>query len=214
MSLNYKPILFSTPMVQAILAGTKTQTRRIIKPQPIIDIDSGYKYWDNLMFDIHDDLFETLYLPEHAKYAIGDILWVRETFGIHEGSIQGSYGFQEGETIEYPPHFLDKNNVKRCITFKADYPKSSMKWKPSIFMPKEACRIFLKVKNIKAEKLQDISENDCIAEGVIPDLATDHYKGVYYTAYMTLWNKINGNNEWDKNPFVWVYEFNVLKILK
>lgn len=229
---NFKPILFSTPMVQAILRGEKTQTRRIINPQPIEDSESGYvfdgKHKSLYKNDSTHEDWRIRFIEDWCKYKIGDILWVRETFAVHEGSVQGSYAYSEGEKVKYPPHFLDKKGIKRCIDFKAEYPKASLKWKPSIFMPKEACRIFLKLTSIRIEKLNDISEADAISEGIerwteerMKSKPT-HYKVYYqnckpedlcsYTScpidsYETLWQKINGEKSWEENPFVWVYEF-------
>lgn len=199
---NFKPILFSTPMVQAILRGEKTQTRRIAKPQAKRDLESGYVFDDkyNKIFDLHN--WHEPFIAEFCKYKVGDILWVRETFQI------------------IPPNM---------IFYKADKEnKAKGNWKPSIFMPKEACRIFLKLTKIRIERLNDITEADAIAEGI--ERWTDermkskptHYKVYFqnckpedlcsYTScpidsYETLWQKINGEKSWEENPFVWVYEF-------
>lgn len=177
---KYRPILFSTPMVQAILEGRKTQTRRVIKPQPV-------------SIDFYED--RNVWYPEVSKcpYNVGDVLWVRETFT----EVQG---------------------IK--FLYKANSEHQAMKWKPSIFMPKEACRIFLKVKLIRVERLQDISEEDAIAEGVvlISNLhGRNNYKrydmkdkfGTFNPIYsfLTLWEFINGRASWTSNPFVFVYEF-------
>ncbi len=203
---NFKPILFSTPMVQAILRGEKTQTRRIIK------IDKGEKIeFDNYetrkcFIVVGKDYVKSLKCP----YKVGDILWVRETWHPKRHS------FPIGLPFEYK------------ATAKEDGNPTDEPWKPSIFMPKEACRIFLKLKNIRIERLNDISENDAIAEGIerwteerMKSKPT-HYKVYFqnckpedlisYTSdpidsYETLWQKINGEKSWAENPFVWVYEF-------
>jgi len=78
--MTEKPILMSTPMVRAILEGRKSQTRRICKPQPVYDDDSGYVFIGNVMFDIHDKWDIPMYLKDKARWEPGDILWVRETF--------------------------------------------------------------------------------------------------------------------------------------
>ena len=99
------------------------------------------------------------------------------------------------------------------------------KWKPSIFMPKEACRLFLEVTDIRVERLQDISEEDAISEGIErlkPDgdlsyksYAVDYDACVFpIVSYQTLWQKINGKESWDENPFVWVIEFKKLENFK
>lgn len=199
------PIIFSTLMVQAILSRTKTQTRRIIKPQPD---DSGLwnddKYprgLDSLLTGwngVTDDTAESKeFKCPYGK--VSDILWVRETFLI------------------LPPNM---------VFYKADIEnKATGKWKPSIFMPKIACRIRLKITNIRVEKLQDISEEDAIAEGIIAvqrpggfgfglkkewDYKFPLHERTPIDAYRMLWDKINGKHSWDTNPWVWVIEFKIL----
>lgn len=216
--MKAKPILFSTPMVQAILEGRKTQTRRIVKPQPEAEkfsaIIGGYdniprmaRFWTKR--DVNNPFIEDI----KSKYRKDDILWVRETFQhtkcLHLHPSDDYYGYiykADGEPWE-------------------DY--ENWKWKPSIFMPKEAARIFLKVNNIRVERLQDISENDSLKEGVIifdkytneakklnlngifkdylSKTFPDSFKTSAKESFETLWQSINGN--WEENPFVWVYEF-------
>lgn len=182
-----KPILFSAPTIRAILRGQKTQTRRIIKPQPPSDAEGGF-YPGNL---------------KCAYGTVGDRLWVRETWR---------------EAI---------SDTHKCFAYRADNtykcgkkpPDGYVpKWKPSIFMPKEACRIFLQIEQIKIERLQDISEEDAIAEGIEN---THIYKGYRYyrdyecgggdlkplESFRSLWESINGKGSWDVNPWVWVIKF-------
>jgi hypothetical protein len=199
---KYHPILFSTPMVQAILEGRKTQTRRIIKNQPPInsklrgmreDLENkkvGFYFSDGTGPNrgFWPSFEEDLYPP----YEVGDVLWVRETF------------------IEWP------ENTFQYFANTA-LGEELGKWKPSIHMPKVACRIFLKVKSIRAERLQDISNEDARDEGV--DFVEGINGNLYYNyltldygcnelfSFMTLWQKINGLDSWSFNPFVWVYEF-------
>lgn len=186
--MNTKPILFSTEMVQAILAGRKTQTRRIVKikgsipnnetkPLSTHSCNSVYYFWG------HDEVVCPYGSP-------GDILWVRESFTFNPIG-------------------------KTDYLYKADslVPKF-IKWKPSIHMPKEACRLFLKVTNVRVERLLEISEEDARKEGVkhlIPrwkDYTNE--KGFCYNAFSsfkTLWIKINGIESYTSNPWVWVIEF-------
>lgn len=201
----FKPILFSTPMVQAILQGKKTQTRRIIKPQPEITEKGwkweGYrpkaKYNTGAITCFGRDVSPTDEdgLRLQSKIQIGDILWVRETSFFH---------------------ILAKE-----YEYKADekpYMKLFSGWKPSIHMPKEAARIFLYVTNVRVERLQDISEADAIAEGIekqktnYGDYLFKHYLKDKFGpsakhSFQTLWQKIYGIESWDKNPYVWVYEY-------
>lgn len=181
-----KPILFSTPMVQAILYGRKTMTRRIFtKKQAEL-----FKY-----AIMAGELKSTLedYNNEHwlwAKYRIGDVLWVRETWGVHG---------------------INKRIVYKATEWLNNDAPLSHKWKPSIFMPKEACRIFLRVTNVRVERLQDISVEDIKKEGAPlititgnnEDFINSKLKGWWYD----LWNSINGKGAWEENPFVFVYEF-------
>jgi len=148
-----KPILFNTDMVKAILDGKKTVTRRLVKPQlpdntiEIREIDPlGYLFFQT------SDSYLGGYRNRKAPYKSGDILYVRETW---------CYG---AETIEC---LLDKNIKDDSYYYRADGNISELtKWHPSIHMPKEAARIFLKVTNVRVERLQDITEEQAIKEGV------------------------------------------------
>ena len=215
---NCKPILFSTPMVQAILRGEKTQTRRIVKySKKITDPKIGFSAFTN------NDQFEVRGVHENGqyggslfkmKYKVGDILWVRETW-------------QHTKCLN-----INTDDENYGYVYKADGQPwddyEEWTWKPSIFMPKEACRIFLKVTKIRIERLNDITEADAIAEGIerwteerMKSKPT-HYKVYFqnckpedlcsYTScpidsYETLWQKINGEKSWEENPYVFVYEF-------
>ncbi len=202
--MKERPILFSTPMVQAILDGRKTQTRRIIKPQGnavCFDIamnkDNSDKWPRNL--DADERFISYMKCPYGR---IGDILWVRETF---RRSFGGNYTYL---TDVYHPD---------------DDPQ---KWKPSIFMPKEACRIKLQITNIRVERLHEIMKDenieDIAAEGIPKspfmtydtdeegNILKDFNTYEFQEEYINLWESINGKGSWDKNPWVWVIEFKKL----
>jgi len=245
------PILFSTPMVQAILDGRKTQTRRIVKPQPqptateIVlshqwsgnDHVARFKYNGENKYEVTD-----IYRCPYGK--IGDILWVRETWriiGWNDGdpftiqfkdkTIKRDVYLNESRADDYAlecaDQFIkagyesDENGIFIC-----DLSKIPTKWRPSIFMPKEACRIKLEITDIRVERVQDISEEDAKAEGVYfygwDDYHQTDYKNYSYNdkgmcddwgvqtakeSYQTLWESINGRGSWEKNPWVWVIEF-------
>ena len=213
-----KPILFKTEMVKAILAGNKTQTRRVVQPQPDADQKligpemytpaltdkDGELYPGPEVYGIYSDDGEFGVKCPYGK--IGDILWVRETFCDFHGLIIYKADEKYNEIVD--------NDLWR--------------WKPSIFMPHEAARIFLEVTDIRVERLQDISENDAKAEGIVeftkdgvgfeygidgwnwsyedgwPSMCTNR---VY--AYEELWDLINGKKyPWSSNPWVWVISFN------
>jgi hypothetical protein len=163
--MKERPIIFNSEMVRAILDGRKTQTRRVIKPQP---------------GDIHRDLLRINY---HCPYGQpGDHLWVRETFQIDD-------------------------NYPDMVFYKADDLAGhiSTKWNSPIYMPRCDSRITLEITNRRVERVQDITEEDAMAEGVgrIAGL------GEYRQCFKNLWDSINKKRDygWDTNPYVWVIEF-------
>jgi hypothetical protein len=191
-----RPIIFSTPMVQAILDGRKTQTRRIVK----LKVDSKKLKSEK----------------EKCPYGQpGDFLWVREAY--------------------VPNYFDDGSHGYRANWNKtaAEYV-SEPKWKPSIHMPKAAARIWLRVKDVRVERVQEISEADIKAEGVripvngkgsnrvilelsgknkaiefLPKVLNTkpNQSELMFAHWAQLWCKINGRESWDANPWVWVVEF-------
>ena len=195
--MSEKPIIFSTPMVQKIQEGLKTMTRRVIKPQ--FEIDAR---WESLVIEDKElkicgrgigDLWETRHTVK-MLYHCGDILWVRETWG-YESAVN--------------------SNVKYC--YRADeehYDGGS--WHPSIFMPRNAARIFLEVKNVRVERLQDITDEGALCEGVFSrSLANAYFVNHPRMAFEDSWNTINAKrgSSWDSNPWVWVIEFERVKYL-
>jgi len=191
-----KPIIFSGQMVQAILAGRKTQTRRIMKPQPAAgwwDISRQFSPDGNYYDKRCNPLF---WIPAadgkevNNRYGKpGDLLWVRETW------------YDDADFGEDPIYVYRADSQ--------DFPRGSSSWKPSIHMPKSAARIFLHITNICVERLQDISEEDAKAEGTKPlkPLNTSEWRGDHHFAFSRLWANINGQDSWYENPWVWVVSF-------
>lgn len=143
-----KPILFNTEMVRAILEGRKTVTRRVIKPQPTYSPRDGFT-WKGGAYgtDLPPTIKGACYnLRCAAPYQVNDILWVRETWL----KADDGYYYRADET----PHS------------KRQREEYGYKWKPSIHMPKEAARIFLRVTGVRVERLQDITEEQAEAEGI------------------------------------------------
>lgn len=189
------PILFSGAMVKAILDGRKTQTRRLVKPQPL------WMYDERVPVKTKDADPNGEIKP---RFQPGDSLWVRETwwprcadakdFGTEEVCYRATHG---RSFINQPP------------------------WKPSIHMPRWASRITLEVTGVRCERLQSITEEDAEAEGVIRTkyLAGNPFvsgalnarfsgeQSSFKTEFQNLWNSIHGADAWDANPYVWVYEF-------
>ncbi len=180
-----KPILFSAPMVRALLAGTKTQTRRAVKPQPQDEV---------FQHPVSRQWLESVNGEEsglRCPYGQpGDRLWVRETWT--------------------PCGPLPTDGV----LYRSDFPEGplSIKFKPSIHMPRWASRITLDITDVRVERLQDISEADAQAEGCpiecMSPTGDDSGSAIYGPAgYRALWDTINGHGSWDANPWVWVVEF-------
>lgn len=136
-----KPILFNTEMVRAILDGRKTQTRRVITPQPEKSGNLGLYRWKCYTDMVGEsEVSSKLRNSPLAKYTIGDILYVRETWGLSFGT--------------------------DAVYYKADNEPIRITWQPSIHMPKEAARIFLRVTDVRVERLQDITPAECVREGI------------------------------------------------
>ncbi|END8951472.1 MAG: hypothetical protein E6X63_08135 [Pseudomonas aeruginosa] len=200
--MKERPILFTGPMVHAILEGRKTVTRRVVKPQPdflgsMVDPNTPFK---------------TLDAGLHARITCpygqpGDRLWVRETWGLQVRS----YGGGAGEFIVYratnPDAIYCRSSEGR------EYP---VKWKPGIHMRRHSSRILLEITAVRVERLQDISEEQALAEGVRGE-PCDHARQACSDigcwgdtakgAFGFLWEQLSGAGAWQANPWVWVVEF-------
>lgn len=186
---QFKPILFSTIMVKAILDGNKTQTRRIVK-EPF---QSWMKTANN------PDWFKGI--KSQSKFGqIGNFLWVRETFTIIDW-------WEDSKAVQ----IMYEDAQTKVVTLTDNEWVKFDKWaekserKPSLFMFKSLSRIHLEIIDIKAERLQNISESDAHNEGV--DAAPGW--GLCQARFKDLWKNINGN--WGENPFVWAITFKVVE---
>ncbi|HSH72372.1 MAG TPA: hypothetical protein VK974_04865 [Methylophilaceae bacterium] len=218
-----KPILFSAPMVRAILDGSKTQTRRMINPQPFIDAQGNF-CWNGFCFGQDssgnprsDTLASPLPNSKTGKISCpygkqDDQLWVKETW---QGYRQVSIEYDEWEEMDSPK---DRHDYDFKPVYRADGKSDPNKWLPSIFMPREFSRIQLEIVSVRVERLNDCSPQDAIDEGI--HWRGDKFIGVLdvtpertgpVMAYQDLWESINGAGSWDKNPWVWVIEFKVVK---
>jgi hypothetical protein len=174
------PIIFSTPMVQAILEGRKTMTRRIIKPQPSIDDFYAQVGSSNGVPAINDyDSKRVIKCPFGQP---GNLLYVRETYCL------------------IPPNYICYKASNINVTVKT--------WKPSIHMPKSYARIWLKVVNVRVERLQDISSDDARKGGIKEE---DSVMGDFRPGFLKIWDKIYGPESWNENPWVWVVEFEMVE---
>lgn len=206
------PILFSTPMVQAILEGKKIMTRRVIKNKFFL------KYPKARFYEKSSDLLKDVEVRFHGKKVdpktvtlfedvstgfmfgvkcpygkVGDRLWVRESWcNISKAEVAPEYVFK-ADTLDAE-----------------DYDPTEWRWKPSIHMPKAAARIWLEITGIRVERLWDITEAEAKAEGAefqlwrtLNNTDTTSYKN----GFTSLWLHINGDDSWNANPWVWVVEF-------
>lgn len=220
------PILLSTLMVQATLAERKTKTRRTRGLEKINCVPGKWRY-ESMEVNDKGDLMVKFYNleaghlpggnmpPVKCPYGKpGDLLWVRETFLPNP----------DGPSAAVP--------VFKADFFADEYEGCKVGWKPSIHMPKCLSRIWLRVKDVRVERLHDISEEDARSEGV--EFYKNFYQrnvyrdymggytpgadrpydtvGLSVTSFSTLWEKINGRESWESNPWVWVVEFEVLSV--
>ena len=191
-----KPILFNTEMVQAILDGRKTVTRRVIKPQPSYHPNDGFSwlghaYGTDIPPSVNGAAANFLCA---APYKAGDILYVRETWHKYTKRVG------KGETCCLKEFYGYKASI-------ANSEDACEPWKPSIHMPKEAARIFLKVTDVRVERLQDIMKN---APG--PNNQVVREGCSYGCDFIALWESTISKHDnpiygYDANPYVWVIEF-------
>lgn len=208
--MNQKPILFSAPMVLAILEGRKTQTRRVVTGKIALEWLQPGGFTPNFIADPGNFLSPYGYS--------GDRLWVRETFKCEE---LDPYG-EDGVRYRADNAFVMIENTPEASERWGDAYREGGNWRPSIFMPRWASRITLEVVNVRVERVQKITRDDAKAEGVSPVWSYDGKKdpsyfersvlNPYVANYSVLWDEINGKRGfgWDVNPWVWVVEFKVV----
>lgn len=194
--MKERPILFSAPMVRAILDGSKTQTRRVMRHQPTAQpvlcqnvTCKGRPSWVSALYIQGASIGSRMELCPYGE--VEDRLWVRESFCPDWASHGPIYKADWGSAID------------------AGYPREP-RWKPSTHMPRWASRITLEVTDIRVERLQDITNNDAIEEGT-PDLRTLENNWDMVRCYQELWGSINGSELWIANPWVWVVSFKRVK---
>lgn len=238
--MKERPILFSAPMVRALLDGSKTQTRRIVKPQPVElpDFNRG-----GLSINVGGAKYQT-FNPEMYRHRCpygkaGDLLWVRETWRHTASSLDEARAITDdimsGSAVDWRADYVERL-IKTGEFTREDAEVSSdfETWKPSIHMPRWASRIMLEIINVRIEQLQGISEDDAEAEGIeginqptggddyqdywrnygMSDKQSDGwpwFTGDCIASYKSLWESINGAGSWNANPWVWVVEFKVIK---
>lgn len=196
--MKERPILFSGPMVRAVLDGSKTQTRRVVKPKyDWYCGDEGGEFWP-----FYQDYVTASPepVPVSCPYGVpGDRLWVREAVSFSTPTIPLHKIPTEEQHALFP--------YIRCW-YQADNDRptwAETAWKPSIHMPRWASRIALEITGVRVERLNEISRGDAMGEGCPHSNMAAGPNPVDW--YRDLWNSINGPGSWDANPFVWVIEF-------
>lgn len=204
MSVKESPILFSSVMVRALLDGRKSQTRRVVKPQPDIpnwmnwiemEPKNGLARFRKVAPDWPDDSSDDIY----CRYGQpGDRLWVRELWA------------SEGAALLYKADLTDEAQERVPAML-------GLEWRNPLYMPREISRITLEITGIRIERLQEISKADAVAEGIERINVAEHWAWRDYTgngqllsprmSYQSLWESINGPESWESNPWVWVIEF-------
>ncbi|MDX0948936.1 hypothetical protein GOD93_25215 [Sinorhizobium medicae] len=234
-----RPILFSAPMVRALFDDRKTQTRRIIKPQPFASgyydgeieinvIQANDQYPKAFRFNANavggGAILEEVFEP---RINAGDRLWVRENVSAYDDVEADSLALIY-EADELKVSLGDRHSVSEDVgekwwllnAYRTDNPDiDGGKRVPSIHMPRWTSRVTLIVTDVHVERLQDISEAEAIAEGAkqyssstkLSRAFNPDWKGIYRQGYAELWNAINGPGSWEANPWVAAYTFSVIR---
>lgn len=219
--MNARPIPFSAPMIRALLEGRKSQTRRMIKAKEVFISASG------AVMDMADGHIKEVKFPYGEQ---GGYLWVKETWQFSNWTEDGCpYITYRADNKEMLRDRLPSDEVSEKLfdiwevlsdedNYNIDGRAADRKWRSSIYMPRWASRLTLKMTELRVERLQDISEADAIAEGI--EQEDGHWKDYldgdssYATSpifsYKSLWESINGEGSWDLNPFVWCLDFTVI----
>lgn len=233
--MKERPILFSAPMVRAILAGTKTVTRRVVKPQPEPFVESARRHAQRHAEPYIDSYCSEPKTPSNPRGmsttwcwwttddrqgpgglrcpygAPGDRLWVRETWGLHG---YGDYTYWHRDSVRGRTE--DDLRGSWEVAYAADALSPYDHWRPSIYMPRWASRITLEVVDVRVERLHEITEGDARREGAekgfTAEEAVDRAAGwpraaSHRAGFRALWESINGAGSWASNPWVWRIAF-------
>lgn len=199
--MTERGMIFNGEMVRAILDGQKTQTRRVMKPQPDpCPAPRGGHWWPSNVFKTMLHVEEEMQngkggwgglVGDACPFGdVGDRIWVRETWAEAGASAPDLKLYRANYPAHVPTHY---ENVP---------PVEDVRWTPSIHMPRWASRILLEITDVRVEQLNDISEEDARSEGISGSSARDVKE-----AYAALWRSIYGSDSWRANPWVWVIEF-------
>lgn len=211
-----RPIIFSAHDVRATLEGRKTQTRRIVRPQPPYECAFEVGVYNPTKIDRRGEeypgteVFGMYSLDGKwgrvCPYGPGDLLWVREPWADLRGMGFGApFAYLADSLNRFGREDGDARDAREYY---------GVKWRPSIHMPREASRLILRVTNVRVERVQEISEGDAIAEGWEPLSNANPGNGGPFAWFRYSWDSIYAKRGlgWDTNPFVWVIEFEVVEV--
>lgn len=243
-AMKSRPILFSTPMVRALLDGKKTQTRRIVKPNvaealrfmgggpgdkeaTVDDVVIKWSEWidDSEQSHPHEWCLWCAEYPEEGCVPIGrghgnvgELLWVREQFIPDPNADHDAWDTHIMTYVEWagcghkiadvPPALKTPAHCFRRVDCKHI---DDIRWRPSIHMPRYYSRLTLRLTDVRVQRVQDISTEDCIAEGLASHLREYDAECDLREQFRQLWASINGEESWDLNPWVWCLSFDVIK---
>ena len=195
-----KGICFIEPLFHKVVKGEKTQTRRMITPQPVDSVEN-LMFFGNKVFRTRDEYDELIFI--NPKYEVGEKVYLKEPYQYADDV--------DGGRCYY------KFCVADILQLKANGVDITRDWQNKLFMSEYEARYYIEITAVRAERLQDISEEDCLKEGIE---LYNNYDGTYgghsaptapKEAYAALINSINGKGTWEKNPFVWVYDFRLIQ---
>lgn len=218
--MKERPILFSAPMVRAILSGVKTQTRRVVKPLPEFCGGQGeqldVRCWGWMNEDRDGPNFLSVADSRCPYGSPGDRLWVRETFSTDAVSMYPcprawyrATDFNDRSDLN-DWHVCPKESRGRyadCLACWEEREGRKFKWRPSIFMRREFSRITLEIVSVRVERLNEISGVDAWREGCPYHPKAEPTPDDVKAWYRELWESLNGDGSWALNPWVWVVEF-------
>lgn len=210
--MNVHSMLFNTAMVKALLRGDKTQTRRIMKPQPFdVDNSDGVALLSESDSEESKIIGQAPFIPPFGNE--GDLIWVRETFQGPLFNLELESQYLENKSLfETPEYCAYAATDPKPDFYDVDSEEMVCRWRPSIHMPRWASRLTLRITDVHIEHLQDISEQDAIAEGCNNAKSEAAEAIGWYekpcSAFRRVWESTGG--DWDANPWVWVYQFEVI----
>lgn len=216
-----KGICFKEPLFHAILKGDKTQTRRIMKPQADEVIFDDFTAYGRHFGSIEEDSYGFDWRPIYPRFKKGDVVYLKEPYQLAVVDESPGYGYFYGAS-DIRDFSEDLSWFKETIPDEdwcRKWNKYQDKRRNKLFMPASAARHYIKITAVRPERLQDISEKDCIKEGIV-EIMPQYGWDITYTipgsgrgfhnpqqAYACLIDSIDGKDTWESNPWMWVYDF-------